>query len=59
LILEQQPHFIRRLPIVNSAIKAYENSSSVAEMIGSYAGPIYDKLGYDRKLKEVSRSTKI
>ncbi|KAG2205641.1 hypothetical protein INT47_007997, partial [Mucor saturninus] len=51
-------HFIRRLPLVHSALKAYENSSSVvkygAEMIESYAGPIYDKLGYDRKLKESS-----
>lgn len=50
-------HFIRRLPLVHSALKAYENSSSVvkygAEMIESYAAPIYDKLGYDRKLKEV------
>lgn len=50
-------HFIRRIPLVHSALKAYENSSSVvkygAEMIESYAGPIYDKLGYDRKLKEV------
>ncbi|KAL7318639.1 transcriptional regulator opi1 [Mucor circinelloides] len=51
-----QEHFIRRLPLVHTALKAYENSSSVvkygAEMIESYAGPIYDKLGYDRKLKE-------
>ncbi|CEP18506.1 hypothetical protein [Parasitella parasitica] len=51
-----QEHFIRRLPLVHTALKAYENSSSVvkygAEMIESYAGPIYDKFGYDRKLKE-------
>ncbi|OAD03731.1 hypothetical protein MUCCIDRAFT_156230 [Mucor lusitanicus CBS 277.49] len=51
-----QEHFIRRLPLVHTALKAYESSSSVvkygAEMIESYAGPIYDKLGYDRKLKE-------
>lgn len=55
--LDNQEHFIRRLPLVHTALKAYENSSSVvkygAEMIESYAGPIYDKLGYDRKLKEV------
>ncbi|KAI8053172.1 transcription factor Opi1-domain-containing protein [Gilbertella persicaria] len=54
--IQQQEHFIRRLPLVHSALKAYENSSSVvkygAEMIESYAGPIYDKLGYDRKLKQ-------
>ncbi|CAO3644885.1 unnamed protein product [Mucor hiemalis] len=53
---QQQQHFIRRIPLVHTALKAYENSSSVvkygAEMIESYAGPIYDKLGYDRKLKE-------
>ncbi|KAI8636856.1 transcription factor Opi1-domain-containing protein [Parasitella parasitica] len=53
-----QEHFIRRLPLVHTAIKAYENSSSVvkygAEMIESYTGPIYDKLGYDRKLKDVT-----
>lgn len=56
--LDNQEHFIRRLPLVHTALKAYENSSSVvkygAEMIESYAGPIYDKLGYDRKLKEVN-----
>lgn len=56
--LGNQEHFIRRLPLVHTALKAYENSSSVvkygAEMIESYAGPIYDKLGYDRKLKEVN-----
>lgn len=28
-------------------------------MIESYAGPIYDKLGYDRKLKEVYNKTNI
>lgn len=54
--IQQQQHFIRRLPLVHTALKAYENSSSVvkygAEMIGSYTGPIYDKLGYDRKLKQ-------
>lgn len=53
---QQQEHFIRRLPIVNTAIKAYENSSSsVAGMIESYAGPIYDKLGYERKMKQVKK----
>lgn len=61
LINNKDQHFIRRLPLVHSALKAYENSSSVvkygAEMIESYAGPIYDKLGYDRKLKEVTRIT--
>ncbi|KAL9551366.1 hypothetical protein MBANPS3_004298 [Mucor bainieri] len=55
-VATNQEHFIRRLPLVHTALKAYENSSSVvrygAEMIESYAGPIYDKLGYDRKLKE-------
>lgn len=55
-IEQQQEHFIRRLPLVHTALRAYENSSSVvkygAEMIESYAGPIYDKLGYERKLKE-------
>ncbi|KAI8352506.1 transcription factor Opi1-domain-containing protein [Blakeslea trispora] len=55
----QEPfHFISRLTLVHSALKAYESSSSVvrygAEMIESYAGPIYDKLGYDRKLKSES-----
>ncbi|KAG2234252.1 hypothetical protein INT48_002842, partial [Thamnidium elegans] len=53
-----EQHFIRRLPLVHTALKAYENSGSVvkygAEMIESYAGPIYDKLGYDRKLKEAT-----
>lgn len=55
MLEQQQQHFIHRT-LVNTALKAYENSSSVvkygAEMIESYAGPIYDKLGYDRKLKE-------
>ncbi|CEG64361.1 hypothetical protein RMATCC62417_01344 [Rhizopus microsporus] len=51
----QQSRFIYRvsnIPIVNSAIRVYEhskNSSSVvkygAEMVESFAGPIYDKLG--------------
>lgn len=51
----QQNRFIYRvsnIPIVNSAIRVYEhskNSSSVvkygAEMVESFAGPIYDKLG--------------
>ena len=54
-------HFISRLPLVNSALRAYESSSSVvkygAEMIESYAGPIYDKLGYDRKLKPEVRTS--
>ncbi|CEP06922.1 hypothetical protein [Parasitella parasitica] len=52
---QQQQNFIHRvsnIPLVNSALKAYEsskNSSSVvkygAEMVESFAAPIYDKFG--------------
>ncbi|KAI9469726.1 MAG: transcription factor Opi1-domain-containing protein [Benjaminiella poitrasii] len=54
---QQQPsstfiHRVSNIPIVNSALKAYEhskNSSSVmkygAEMVESFAAPIYDKFG--------------
>ncbi|CAO3703005.1 unnamed protein product [Rhizopus stolonifer] len=57
-----QPHFIRRLPLVDTALKAYENSSSVvkygAEMIESYAvGPLYDRLGYERKFDQLDNDT--
>ncbi|KAI7905802.1 transcription factor Opi1-domain-containing protein [Cokeromyces recurvatus] len=45
-------HRVSNIPIVNSALKAYENSknsSSVmkygAEMVESFAAPIYDKFG--------------
>ncbi|KAI8640068.1 transcription factor Opi1-domain-containing protein [Parasitella parasitica] len=52
---QQQQNFIHRvsnIPLVNSALKAYEsskNSNSVvkygAEMVESFAAPIYDKFG--------------
>lgn len=50
--IPSQPHFIRRLPLIDSALKAYENSivKYGADMIDTYAvGPIYDKLGYSHK----------
>ncbi|CAO3662046.1 unnamed protein product [Rhizopus microsporus] len=53
--IPSQPHFIRRLPLIDSALKAYENSivKYGADMIDTYAvGPIYDKLGYSHKSQE-------
>ncbi|KAI9017873.1 transcription factor Opi1-domain-containing protein [Phycomyces nitens] len=53
--MHQQQHFMHRvsnIPLVNSALRAYESSkasSSVvkygAEMVESFAAPIYDKVG--------------
>ncbi|KAL0080574.1 transcription factor Opi1-domain-containing protein, partial [Phycomyces blakesleeanus] len=53
--MNQQQHFMHRvsnIPLVNSALRAYESSkasSSVvkygAEMVESFAAPIYDKVG--------------
>ncbi|ORE11502.1 hypothetical protein BCV72DRAFT_219634 [Rhizopus microsporus var. microsporus] len=53
--IPSQPHFIRRLPLIDSALKAYENSivKYGADMIDTYAvSPIYDKLGYSHKSQE-------
>ncbi|KAG0169434.1 hypothetical protein DFQ28_002224 [Apophysomyces sp. BC1034] len=52
---QQQPHFMHRvsnIPIVNNALRVYENSKASnsvvkygAEMVESFASPIYDKFG--------------